>query len=202
MTKIFECKGTEIPVVISTFYRKTTKRTDYSLKFCAFGRKLLKHEKAPELLLRLFVIPSGFEPEAYCLEGSCSIQLSYGTDLLLPNMWAIPFKIGCKGSHFFANCKILHLKSYISAVVEGVVARDEAFRGPEFSDVERVVVLLLLQTLFALGECGAEKGVAVAGQHNLPWAEVEGDGDNLALGDGEAVDDGIGDVLIVHLLEH
>ena len=29
------------------------------------------------------VIPSGFEPEAYCLEGSCSIQLSYGTDLFL-----------------------------------------------------------------------------------------------------------------------
>ena len=27
------------------------------------------------------VIPSGFEPEAYCLEGSCSIQLSYGTSL-------------------------------------------------------------------------------------------------------------------------
>ena len=25
------------------------------------------------------VIPSGFEPETYCLEGSCSIQLSYGT---------------------------------------------------------------------------------------------------------------------------
>ena len=29
------------------------------------------------------VIPSGFEPEAYCLEGSCSIQLSYGTNLLV-----------------------------------------------------------------------------------------------------------------------
>ena len=28
---------------------------------------------------RLFVIPSGFEPETYCLEGSCSIQLSYWT---------------------------------------------------------------------------------------------------------------------------
>ena len=28
-----------------------------------------------------FVIPSGLEPETYCLEGSCSIQLSYGTDL-------------------------------------------------------------------------------------------------------------------------
>ena len=27
------------------------------------------------------VIPSGLEPETYCLEGSCSIQLSYQTDL-------------------------------------------------------------------------------------------------------------------------
>ena len=27
----------------------------------------------------LFVIRSGFEPETYCLEGSCSIQLSYRT---------------------------------------------------------------------------------------------------------------------------
>ena len=26
-----------------------------------------------------FVIPFGFEPKTYCLEGSCSIQLSYGT---------------------------------------------------------------------------------------------------------------------------
>ena len=28
------------------------------------------------------VIPLGLEPKAYCLEGSCSIQLSYGTDLV------------------------------------------------------------------------------------------------------------------------
>ncbi len=33
-------------------------------------------------MLGFFVIPSGFEPETYCLEGSCSIQLSYGTLLL------------------------------------------------------------------------------------------------------------------------
>ncbi len=26
-----------------------------------------------------FVIPAGFEPATYCLEGSCSIQLSYET---------------------------------------------------------------------------------------------------------------------------
>ena len=45
------------------------------------------------------VIPSGFEPEAYCLEGSCSIQLSYGTNLLL--------FCGCKDRHFFAIPQIL-----------------------------------------------------------------------------------------------
>ena len=27
------------------------------------------------------VIPSGFEPETHSLEGCCSIQLSYGTNL-------------------------------------------------------------------------------------------------------------------------
>jgi hypothetical protein len=27
------------------------------------------------------VIPEGFEPSTYCLEGSCSIQLSYGTKI-------------------------------------------------------------------------------------------------------------------------
>ncbi len=30
-----------------------------------------------------FVIRIGFEPMTYCLEGSCSIQLSYRTKLLL-----------------------------------------------------------------------------------------------------------------------
>jgi hypothetical protein len=28
------------------------------------------------------VIPFGFEPKTYCLEGSCSIQLSYGTGVI------------------------------------------------------------------------------------------------------------------------
>ena len=29
------------------------------------------------------MIPFGFEPKTYCLEGSCSIQLSYGTKIQL-----------------------------------------------------------------------------------------------------------------------
>ena len=31
--------------------------------------------------MALSVIPEGFEPSTYCLEGSCSIQLSYGTKI-------------------------------------------------------------------------------------------------------------------------
>ncbi|MEN9928328.1 MAG: hypothetical protein RLZZ231_249, partial [Bacteroidota bacterium] len=38
-----------------------------------------KRDKSKKLDLSLTVIPSGFEPETYCLEGSCSIQLSYET---------------------------------------------------------------------------------------------------------------------------
>ena len=36
----------------------------------------------PHISVRLVnVIPFGFEPKTYCLEGSCSIQLSYGTKI-------------------------------------------------------------------------------------------------------------------------
>ena len=34
-------------------------------------------------LSSLLVIPSGFEPETHSLEGCCSIQLSYGTNLVI-----------------------------------------------------------------------------------------------------------------------
>ena len=44
--------------------------------------------------------------------------------------------------------------------------------------------------------------VAVAGEHDLPGLEVEGEHGYEPLGDGEAIDDGIGDVLVVHDLEH
>ena len=44
--------------------------------------------------------------------------------------------------------------------------------------------------------------VAVAGEDYLPGLEVEGEHGYEPLGDGEAIDDGIGDVLVVHDLEH
>lgn len=37
------------------------------------------------------VIPSGIEPETYCLEGSCSIQLSYGTIIILYILYLLHF---------------------------------------------------------------------------------------------------------------
>ena len=84
------------------------------------------------------VIRSGLEPETYCLEGSCSIQLSYQTDLISV--------CGCKGRYFWGNNKILNGKSYIRAVVEAVEARREAFCSLEVADVERVVAALLVET--------------------------------------------------------
>ena len=44
----------------------------------------------------LLVIPLGLEPKTYCLEGSCSIQLSYGT-----------IESGCKSSVFCADFQII-----------------------------------------------------------------------------------------------
>ena len=83
------------------------------------------------------MIPLGLEPKTYCLEGSCSIQLSYGTDL---NKFC-----GCKGRHFFGNTQILDLKSYVCSIIKAVKARCEAFCGLEFADVERVVMTLFVE---------------------------------------------------------
>ena len=84
------------------------------------------------------MIRSGLEPETYCLEGSCSIQLSYQTDLILV--------CGCKGRNFWGNNKILNGKSYICAVIEAVIAWREAFCGLEVANIERVVAALLGET--------------------------------------------------------
>ena len=41
--------------------------------------KELKETRVLQQIANLFVIPTGFEPVTYCLEGSCSNPLSYGT---------------------------------------------------------------------------------------------------------------------------
>jgi hypothetical protein len=43
-------------------------------------REKKKHKPFRYLCFNHQVIPFGFEPKTYCLEGSCSIQLSYGTE--------------------------------------------------------------------------------------------------------------------------
>ncbi len=93
-------------------------------------------------------------------------------------------------------------KTDVGTVVEGVIAQDEGFRGLECSDVEGIGVALLLEALFAGFERGTEEGVAVGGEDYLEGFEAEGDDGHLGLRDGEAVDNGIGDVLVVHDLEH
>ena len=44
--------------------------------------KLYKNERETKNLLPFRVIELGFEPKTHSLEGCCSIQLSYSTDLL------------------------------------------------------------------------------------------------------------------------
>ena len=49
-----------------------------------------------------FVIPEGFEPSTYCLEGSCSIQLSYGTKISFSKK--LFKKVGVAGFEPAASC--------------------------------------------------------------------------------------------------
>ena len=52
------------------------------VKVRQFSKLLVSATHPPlqyNLFFQLHVIPEGLEPSTYCLEGSCSIQLSYGT---------------------------------------------------------------------------------------------------------------------------
>ena len=58
---------------------------------------IVENKKSKAFALLCFaVIPLGLEPKTYCLEGSCSIQLSYGT-----------IKSGCKINVFFVGFQII-----------------------------------------------------------------------------------------------
>ena len=93
-------------------------------------------------------------------------------------------------------------KSDVRAVVERVVSLYKCLRGLELPDVQRIVLALLFQQGFGLGECRCQEGIAVAGKYDLPGLEVECDDWYELLGYGESVDDGIGDVLILHVFQH
>src|SRR6218665_553375 len=60
----------------------SAKRLDYLTHVPAHGIPLASAKRHSSLIIILegfCVIPSRVELETYCLEGSCSIQLSYGT---------------------------------------------------------------------------------------------------------------------------
>ena len=93
-------------------------------------------------------------------------------------------------------------KANVGAVIEGIVAGEEGFRGLEGSDVEWVVAALLLEALLGFGECRQKKRIAVGGKYDFPGLEVECDDAYILLWDGKSVDDGIGFVLLLHGFEH
>ena len=49
--------------------------------------KITKSKQKVTLHGILMVVPAGFEPATHCLEGSCSIQLSYGTYISYNNLY-------------------------------------------------------------------------------------------------------------------
>ncbi len=51
-------------------------------------------------------------------------------------------------------------------------------------------------------EGGFKEGIAIGGEDELPGLEVEGEDADMLLRDLEAIDNGIGDVLVLHRLEH
>ena len=93
-------------------------------------------------------------------------------------------------------------KSDVGAVVERVVTFYKGFRCLELADVQRVVLTLGIQQGFGFSECRCQERIAVAGEHDLPRLEVECDDGHELLRYRESVDDGIGDVLILHDFKH
>ena len=54
---------------------------------------------------RIFVIPKRFERLTHALEGRCSIQLSYGTDLVYGMKTGMRLIFVCKDSVFLSLCQ-------------------------------------------------------------------------------------------------
>ena len=110
-------------------------------------------------------------------------------------------KSAAKVGIFSETTKFLDGKSDIGAIIERIIASDEGFRRLELADVERGVLLLCCQPLFRFGKCGTEPRIAVGCKDQLPGPEVERIDRHELFGDGEAVDYGKRDVLLLHRLK-
>lgn len=95
------------------------------------------------------------------------------------------------------------LKADVGSVVEGVEIRVESLGSlKSWADVQRVSLALLHETALALLKRGAEKGIAIGGQHNLPRTKVEGDNGHMLTWYMKAINDAVGLVLLQHGLQH
>ena len=78
---------------------KIDKNEQINKFFCIFLAVWTENKKRDALTSVPFpVIRLGLEPKTYCLEGSCSIQLSLS-------------KFGCKDRHFICNLQIFARKT-------------------------------------------------------------------------------------------
>ena len=78
----------------------------------------------------------------------------------------------------------------------------ERFCSLETPYIQRVFLTLLFQLLLAFLQGWAEHRIAVAGQHDFPWPEVEWDDEHMKPVDGETIYHAIGDILLAHRLQH
>lgn len=94
-------------------------------------------------------------------------------------------------------------KPDVGSVIEAVEARGEALCGHKVrADAEGVLPVLLFQTGFTLCKGREKKGIAIRGKHKLVGLEIEGDDTDMTLGNGEAIENAVGNVLLLHRPQH
>lgn len=79
----------------------------------------------------------------------------------------------------------------------------EGFGGLKMrTDIERVLLTLMLQGRFTLFEGRMEERITIGSKNNLVRIEVKRDGADMLSWDGETIDDAISDVLVAHGFNH
>ena len=77
--------------------------------------EITKKTSLNDLSFSFEVIRLGLEPKTYCLEGSCSIQLSYRTSLVVDVLFR---KSGAKVDIFFESTKFLQVFYTVKRIYE------------------------------------------------------------------------------------